>query len=144
MGKKKELEVKDIKKTERAAVASGKDTQLNKNVLKREKSSQVQKVDFSSIHYLDQPDCENLDAIRTSLIEKVQAAKSVNERVRRDLDCINSRCNSERIKCVLDELSRLQAHFTFWTEFLTEGIDGVLHPQIEEEKPKSPEWFKLN
>ncbi|RHY18911.1 hypothetical protein DYB32_010312 [Aphanomyces invadans] len=96
MSKNKALDVKDFKKTERAAVASGKDIQLNKNVLKRKKSSEVQKVDFNSIHYLDQSDCENLNAIRRSLIEKVQAAKRVNERFRRDLD---------RAGATVDELS---------------------------------------
>ncbi|RHY25707.1 hypothetical protein DYB32_008150 [Aphanomyces invadans] len=146
MGKNKAREVKNFKKAERAAVASGKEIQRNNNVLKRKESSQVCKVNFNSIHYLDQPDCENLDAIRTSLIEKIQAAKRVSERFRRDLERINSQCGSGRINGVLDEIGRVQAHFTFSTEYLTEGIDGILRPKpkkpkIEEEKPKSPEWF---
>ncbi|RHY21417.1 hypothetical protein DYB32_009820, partial [Aphanomyces invadans] len=44
MGKNKTLEVKNFKKTERAAVASGKEIKRNKNVLKRKESSQVEKV----------------------------------------------------------------------------------------------------
>ncbi|ETV98840.1 hypothetical protein H310_08341 [Aphanomyces invadans] len=47
MGKNKTLEVKNFKKTERAAVASGKEIKRNKNVLKRKESSQVEKAQLA-------------------------------------------------------------------------------------------------
>ncbi|RHY68263.1 hypothetical protein DYB34_007875 [Aphanomyces astaci] len=90
MGKNKAAAEKKLKKAAKAAVASGREIKRERNDLKR-KANQVpdRLVSFKTIHYLDEPDVENLDAIRKSLIEKLQATQRVNERFKRDLVRLN-------------------------------------------------------
>ncbi|RLO04941.1 hypothetical protein DYB28_007038, partial [Aphanomyces astaci] len=81
---------KKLKKAAKEAVASGREIKRERNDLKR-KANQVPNrlVSLKTIHYLDEPDVENLDAIRKSLIEKLQAPQRVNERFKRDLVRLN-------------------------------------------------------
>ncbi|RHY48826.1 hypothetical protein DYB30_010713 [Aphanomyces astaci] len=90
MGKNKAAAEKKLKKAAKEAVASGREIKRERNDLKR-KANQVpdRLVSFKTIHYLDEPDVENLDAIRKSLIEKLQATQRVNERFKRDLVRLN-------------------------------------------------------
>ncbi|RHZ29407.1 hypothetical protein DYB26_007773 [Aphanomyces astaci] len=123
MGKNKAREKKEFRKAERAAAASRKVIQRDQNFLKRKASSQRELVSFNAIHYLEQIDVENLDAIRKSLIEKIRTVERVNEPFQRDLRNVNSGLNSNRIKYALDELIKVQATLSLSSGYVTEAIE---------------------
>ncbi|RLO05383.1 hypothetical protein DYB28_011865 [Aphanomyces astaci] len=112
MGKNKAAAEKKLKKAAKAAVASGREIKRERNDLKR-KANQVpdRLVSFTvkTIHYLDEPDVENLDAIRKSLIEKLQATQRVNERFKRDLVRLNGTVGKKKPK--LSEQEELAEFF---------------------------------
>ncbi|ETV93873.1 hypothetical protein H310_12222 [Aphanomyces invadans] len=119
MDKKTAWNQKDFKKAEQAAAVESKT-----------------KVSFNSIHYLGQSDIENLDSIRESVIEKLQAVRRVIERFRRDLEQTNVKSNSHRIKYVLGDLYKIQASLSLASGYVTENIDNILvvKPKSEEKK----------
>ncbi|ETV66672.1 hypothetical protein H257_16889 [Aphanomyces astaci] len=123
MGKNKSRVKKEFRKAERAAAASRKVIQRDQNILKRKASSQRELVSFNAIHYLEQIDVENLDAIRKSLIEKIRTVERVNEPFQRDLRNVNSGLNSNRIKYALDELIKVQATLSLSSGYVTEAIE---------------------
>ncbi|RHZ40893.1 hypothetical protein DYB31_003798 [Aphanomyces astaci] len=138
MGKNKAREKKEFRKAERAAAASSKDIQRDQNILKRKASSQRELVSFNAIHYLEQSDIENLDAIRRSLIEKIRTVERVNEHFQRDLRSVNSGLNSNRIK-LSRRTYQVQATLSLSSGYLTESIDAhflLARPKIEAKKPK--------
>ncbi|RLO13326.1 hypothetical protein DYB28_013312, partial [Aphanomyces astaci] len=121
---------KKLKKAAKEAVASGREINRERNDLKR-KANRVpdRLVSFKTIHYLDEPDVENLDAIRKSLIEKLQATQRVNERFKRDLVRLNG--TQEMINQLLE--AQAQTHTQMMRDQQAHQEQQlILHQQLQD------------
>ncbi|RLO12899.1 hypothetical protein DYB28_014407 [Aphanomyces astaci] len=122
MGKNKAAAEKKLKKAAKEAVASGREIKRERNDLKR-KANQVpdRLVSFKTIHYLDEPGVENLDAIRKSLIEK--ATQRAHKRFKRDLQKLINQLLEAQAQTHTQVMRDQQAH---------QEQQLILHQQLQD------------
>jgi len=111
----------------KAAAASGRAINKERNALKRKASSvesRLNSVDFHRIHYLEDDVKKNLSEVRASLQQQVERCVRTNIRFNKDLQAQYHK--SERIKAICDRLVNVQACLDILRETLGHQIDSIL------------------